>query len=534
VVHRIVQFDHQPNAADLAALVADGYTIAAAIPDNALLVSGRRPIRQPGVIWQGLLLESDKISPAISESRDFVLHVLVDFHSDVEPEAQNALGAALGFDFVRLNFLLPNHVLVDATLPELQLLARRDEVAYIFPADPDWPSLSLSANEAIACAGMLTLAGPVAQYANTVHGWDLDTDHIAHLGYYFGGLTAKVPSATVKSEILRAMNSWAAAASITFSASSSDTALRTVAVKFASRAHGDSMPFDGPAGVVGHTFYPTPVNSEPIAGDLHLDADENWHAGSDLDIYSVVLHEMGHALGLSHSDKPGDVMYPYYRRGMVLSKNDIGAIQALYGAASAATLTLAPVISAGPQPIKLIFNPPLPPGAASQISISGAVSGGVAPVSLEYQTSTGSSGHITVDASGNWTATVIGLLPGVNTITVTAYDAAKVSGSVSASVNRTAVASTTAAAPVSIRITAPANAVSSSKSATLSVAGSATGGTGVTQVTWQTSNGKTGTATGTNQWVANIPLLTGTNTIVMRAYDGNGASGWASLVVVRQ
>jgi hypothetical protein len=158
----------------------------------------------------------------------------------------------------------------------------------------------------------------------------------------------------------------------------------------------------------------------------------------------------------------------------------------------------------------------------------------VAPVALEYQTSTGSSGHITVDASGNWTATVIGLLPGVNTITVTAYDAAKVSGSVSASVNRTAVASTTAAAPVSIRITAPANAVSSSKSATLSVAGSATGGTGVTQVTWQTSNGKTGTATGTNQWVANIPLLTGTNTIVMRAYDGNGASGWASLVVVRQ
>ena len=131
MVHRIVQFDHQPNAADLAALVADGYTIAAAIPDNALLVSGRRPIRQPGVIWQGLLLESDKISPAISESRDFVLHVLVDFHSDVEPEAQNALGAALGFDFVRLNFLLPNHVLVDATLPELQLLARRDEVAYI-------------------------------------------------------------------------------------------------------------------------------------------------------------------------------------------------------------------------------------------------------------------------------------------------------------------------------------------------------------------------------------------------------------------
>jgi hypothetical protein len=33
---------------------------------------------------------------------------------------------------------------------------------------------------------------------------------------------------------------------------------------------------------------------------------------------------------------------------------------------------------------------------------------------------------------------------------------------------------------------------------------------------------------------SNIPLLTGTNTIVVRAYDSAGASAWATAVVVRQ
>jgi len=54
--------------------------------------------------------------------------------------------------------------------------------------------------------------------------------------------------------------------------------------------------------VLAHTFYPSPPNPEPIAGDVHLDDDEEWVIGSDLsvrsvDLFSVSLHELGHALG---------------------------------------------------------------------------------------------------------------------------------------------------------------------------------------------------------------------------------------------
>src|SRR5260221_3996412 len=89
------------------------------------------------------------------------------------------------------------------------------------------------------------------------------------------------------------------------------------------------------------------MNPESIAGDIHMDADENWHAGGDLDIYSVALHEAGHALGLGHSDKPGAVMYPYYRLNAQLTADDIAGIRAVYAPPVATTPTPAPLAVAG-------------------------------------------------------------------------------------------------------------------------------------------------------------------------------------------
>lgn len=47
----------------------------------------------------------------------------------------------------------------------------------------------------------------------------------------------------------------------------------------------------------------------------------------------MAAHELGHALGMSHSTDPGALMYPTYSysKGFPLSEDDIEGIQALYG-----------------------------------------------------------------------------------------------------------------------------------------------------------------------------------------------------------
>lgn len=51
-----------------------------------------------------------------------------------------------------------------------------------------------------------------------------------------------------------------------------------------------------------------------------------------IEIYSLVLHEIGHVLGLKHSERKGSVMWPGYSRYRnKLTSDDIEGIQSLYG-----------------------------------------------------------------------------------------------------------------------------------------------------------------------------------------------------------
>ena len=53
---------------------------------------------------------------------------------------------------------------------------------------------------------------------------------------------------------------------------------------------------------------------------------------SGLSFYSVAMHELGHALGISHSNIENSIMHAQYQRDVLnLQPDDIRAVTKLYG-----------------------------------------------------------------------------------------------------------------------------------------------------------------------------------------------------------
>ena len=76
-----------------------------------------------------------------------------------------------------------------------------------------------------------------------------------------------------------------------------------------------------------------------MAGDIHFDDDENWtmaerpiFSGQPIDLVTVAAHEIGHALGLGHSNVSCALMNPLYNGShRFLAQDDINGIRAIYG-----------------------------------------------------------------------------------------------------------------------------------------------------------------------------------------------------------
>jgi len=103
-----------------------------------------------------------------------------------------------------------------------------------------------------------------------------------------------------------------------------------IEIRFERRSHGDDDPFDGEGGTLAHAFFPV------FGGDAHFDDEEDWtvntHRGTSL--LMTASHELGHSLGLSHSNVRSSLMAPFYRgydSNLSLENDDIRGIQALYG-----------------------------------------------------------------------------------------------------------------------------------------------------------------------------------------------------------
>ncbi|XP_017275513.1 collagenase 3 [Kryptolebias marmoratus] len=140
--------------------------------------------------------------------------------------------------------------------------------------------------------------------------------------------TPDLKKSDVDRAIRTALNVWADVTPLKFKKLYEGDA--DIMISFGTREHGDHNPFDGPDGLLAHAYPP----GQGIGGDTHFDEDEHWtRDASTYNLFIVAAHELGHALGMSHSSDPGALMYPVYSyaTGYPLSLDDIKGIQALYG-----------------------------------------------------------------------------------------------------------------------------------------------------------------------------------------------------------
>ncbi|MDX1925236.1 MAG: matrixin family metalloprotease [Pirellulaceae bacterium] len=145
-------------------------------------------------------------------------------------------------------------------------------------------------------------------------------------------LDAQMPRATWQQTILRAGQTWAAIANVNIGlindggqklgiagASQGDTRFGDI------RIGGLPMGNDS----LAVSIPPSNGATGTFAGDIIINTRAQFTPSK---LYAVLMHEMGHVLGLDHSNDPNSVLFPTIHEPAALTAGDIASVRALYGA----------------------------------------------------------------------------------------------------------------------------------------------------------------------------------------------------------
>src|SRR5258706_9179800 len=193
---------------------------------------------------------------------------------------------------------------------------------------------------------------------------------------------------------------------------------------------------------------------------------------------------------------------------------------------------MTPAVGGPPGPdttVPTIALPPPTTGAtyttgASPLTVAGTAADNVGVTQVTWSNDRGGSG--TAAGTTTWSAAGITLQSGTNVLTLTARDAAANTASKTLTVTYDPTAPT-------VSITSPTTQTTYTTNASpVTLAGTATDNIAVTQVTWSSDRGGSGTAAGTTSWsAAGIALQPGANVLTVTARDATGNAATATLTV---
>ena len=158
--------------------------------------------------------------------------------------------------------------------------------------------------------------------------------------------------------VRKAASEWSAASSLRLEEAAAGAGADIVITAERAGDHGDVCPFD--SSTLAHAFFPGDADAVCPRGKIHvnrgqrLTLDMRDSRGAPYDLHSILLHEIGHALGLGHSSDPESVMWSMYsgtRR--TLAPDDVAGMLSLYSGSEGPVGPEAPE----PEPVRWLGPP---------------------------------------------------------------------------------------------------------------------------------------------------------------------------------
>ncbi|XP_006887416.1 PREDICTED: stromelysin-1-like [Elephantulus edwardii] len=152
-----------------------------------------------------------------------------------------------------------------------------------------------------------------------------------NITYRITNYTSKLSRYSVDSAIEKALKLWKAVTPLTFTRLYDEEA--DIMISFMRRDHKDFGSSEVDNSSLAHAYLP----GRGLGGDIHFYDDIQWTGDySGKNFLQVAVHEVGHALGLYHSNNPEALMYTFYMKPekqsmLCLSQDDVKQIQYLYG-----------------------------------------------------------------------------------------------------------------------------------------------------------------------------------------------------------